>query len=130
MSRALKILPLCLLITCLTVHAAQHTAIPTTNLQFQIIENQLDLTSNDFNSLKLTKSADNRYGITINLTPAAATKFQQLTQNNIKKTANFVWHKHILVTAVIQSKLESNFLLTGFENKAQAEEFIRSFSAV
>lgn len=92
-------------------------------LSFQIITNQLQFTKQSFKTVTLVKDANNNYEVQVKLTPQAAQQLNELTSENINHQMNIVWQQHIINTAMIQTSLNGEFQISGF-NKQQAEAFV------
>ena len=92
-------------------------------LSFQIIANQLQFTKQSFKTVTLVKDANSNYEVQVELTPQAAQQLNELTSANINHQINIVWQQHIINTATIQTPLNGEFQISGFD-KQQAEEFV------
>lgn len=121
-------------------------------LSMQVIKEQIQLKQSDFKSVKLVKcnyrvaltkadakkfssktiqlaECDSRQGtIEVALTQAAAKKLTQLSEANIGKKMDIVWHHRIITVATIQSPLGDRFQITGLSLNS-ARKFVKAMNS-
>lgn len=95
-------------------------------IQFQVIQDNLQLYAGDFKIINIEKKADDHYAIQLQFNKSVAGKLNDLTKENIGKEIQFVLGHKIINSAVIHSNLGDKFEIDGLNVKDK--EYFEKFS--
>ncbi|MDF1646145.1 MAG: hypothetical protein P1U61_04055 [Legionellaceae bacterium] len=97
-------------------------------VSFQVIEKELTFNHHSIKSAVAVPAGEGSefYNIDLELTPAAAKQFEQLTGNNLNKKLNIIVNDELVSSSFIASALKERFMISGL-TKAQATRFEENF---
>lgn len=98
-------------------------------LIFAVVQDEFVLDNSTIKNASMIEKDRGIYaGLHIELKPAAAALFADITKAGVGRKLNLIFNKVIVTTAVIQTPLEGNFLITGI-SKEDAQAFLNVLNA-
>lgn len=113
-----------LLLSGQTFAAGAPNANPTV-LRFQVIQEAMDFNAENIEKAAIVNLKSGMIGLQIKLKAPFGDELQRLTYKTVGKTANLVYGDRVISSAIIQSPLGYQLLLTGFSS-AEAKLFLQS----